>query len=63
MTTRGFVCANCGGRLQVERTVTPCTGRVVRYRKCPKCNYRVVTEERVRAIADGRAAAAKTSGG
>jgi predicted nucleic acid-binding Zn-ribbon protein len=45
---RGFVCSTCRTRLQVARTVNPCTGRVVRYRKCPKCGCFVVTEERER---------------
>ena len=45
----GFICGTCQTRLQVARTVNPCTGRVVRYRKCPKCGRNVVTEERVRA--------------
>jgi hypothetical protein len=47
-TNRGFVCPACGKRLQVARTVNPCTGRVIRYRKCPKCGRNVVTEERER---------------
>ena len=45
---RGFVCVKCRERLQVSRTVNPCTGRVIRYRKCPKCGLNVVTEERAR---------------
>jgi hypothetical protein len=45
---RGFICLKCQTRLQVARTVNPCTGRVVRYRKCPKCGLNVVTEERER---------------
>jgi len=45
----GFVCAKCSARMQVARTVNPCSGRVVRYRKCPKCGHSLVTEERVRA--------------
>ncbi len=44
----GFICAKCQARLQVARTVNPCTGRVVRYRKCPKCGLNIVTEERQR---------------
>jgi hypothetical protein len=48
VTNRGFVCAACGTRLQVARTVNPCNGRVIRYRKCPKCGRHVVTEERER---------------
>ena len=42
----GFICSTCQTRLRVARTVNPCTGRVVRYRKCPKCGRNVVTEER-----------------
>lgn len=47
--SRGFICVKCRERLQVARTLNPCTGRVVRYRKCPKCGLNVVTEERERA--------------
>jgi hypothetical protein len=45
---RGFICTKCQVRFQVVRTVNPCTGRVVRYRKCPKCGCSIVTEERER---------------
>lgn len=44
----GFVCPTCRVRLHVARTVNPCTGRVVRYRKCQKCGRYVVTEEKER---------------
>ena len=44
----GFICAKCQTRFQVARTVNPCHGRVVCYRKCPKCGRNIVTEERER---------------
>jgi len=47
-TNLGFICAKCHARLQVARTVNPCTGRVVRYRRCPKCGQYIVTVERER---------------
>lgn len=46
--SHGFVCVKCHKRLHVARTVNPCNGRVIRYRKCPKCGRNVVTEERER---------------
>lgn len=42
----GFLC--CGKRTRVARTVNPCTGRVVRYRKCRDCGAALVTVETVR---------------
>jgi hypothetical protein len=44
----GFLCPKCQTRLRVARTLNPCTGRVVRYRKCPRCGLNIVTEERER---------------
>lgn len=44
----GFHCPKCPlvyGVLFVYRTRNPCPSRVVRYRECRKCGYRVVTSE------------------
>lgn len=46
---RGFLCPQCAGvRLVVYRTRRPARGLVVRYRECPTCGFRAVTEERAR---------------
>lgn len=45
---RGFYCPECRGvRLELYRTHSPAKGRIVRYRVCSVCGYRVATEERV----------------
>ena len=48
-SVKGFTCPDCRGvRLFVYRTRRPAAGRIVRYRQCSACGFRLVTEERVR---------------
>lgn len=45
---RGIVCFRCGGRLATYATRNPVRSRVVRYKKCLECGFRVTTDERGR---------------
>lgn len=42
---KGFACPKGCGPTEVKATRTPCRGRVVRYRRCPKCGHQTRTEE------------------
>lgn len=44
-SSRGFVC--CGLTMIVFATRNPAASLVVRYRKCPVCDRRTATEERI----------------
>lgn len=59
---RGFTCPDCRGvRLFVYRTQSPAKGRVVRYRACSACGYRVATEERVARVLNRKKRASKAA--
>lgn len=41
-------CPNCNTKMKSYKTYTSVDGTVVRYKKCPKCNHRRITEEMFR---------------
>ncbi len=45
---KGLYCPQCRGvRLTVVKTVLPCPGVRIRYRKCSTCNAKIKTTETV----------------